>query len=175
MARVATRISLPTELSDGARLCPQDQSQRAEGRKRLKISCGADLLVAVRQHLRLISLCGTQPCSYRDAVAAFSPALAQPEDKWIYARPHPGLLPRGEGESFAVSMEYLRRDWSDGLRAISMRTLAVPSPWGEGQGEGGCCANPTPSALMNLGNGFPGWARVAHPARIPARTALVAP
>ena len=65
-----------TELSDGARLCLQDQSQHVEGRRRLKIFCGAGLLVAVRKHLRLIPLGGTQPRSNRNAVAAFSPALA---------------------------------------------------------------------------------------------------
>lgn len=32
--------------------------------------------LAVRKHLRLIPLCGTQPRSNRNAVAAFSPALA---------------------------------------------------------------------------------------------------
>ena len=40
VARVATKISRLTELSDGARLCPQDQSQRVEGRRRLQIFFG---------------------------------------------------------------------------------------------------------------------------------------
>ena len=43
IARGSTKISLLTELSDGARLCPQDQSQRVEGRRRLKIFCGVGL------------------------------------------------------------------------------------------------------------------------------------
>jgi hypothetical protein len=46
-----------------------------EGPRRLKIFCGVGLLVAVRKHLRLIPLCGTQPRSNRNAVAVFSPAL----------------------------------------------------------------------------------------------------
>jgi hypothetical protein len=37
MVWVSTKISLLTELSDGARLCPQDQSQRVDGRRRLKM------------------------------------------------------------------------------------------------------------------------------------------
>jgi hypothetical protein len=53
VARVSTKISLRTELLDGARLCPQDQSQRVDERKRIKIFCGVGLLVAVRKHLRL--------------------------------------------------------------------------------------------------------------------------
>lgn len=43
VAWVATKISLLTELSDGARLCPQDQSQRVDGRRRLKMFCGVGL------------------------------------------------------------------------------------------------------------------------------------
>jgi hypothetical protein len=59
------------------------------------------------------------------------------EQSMFNARPHPGLLPRGEGEPFAVSYENLRLSWSSGHCAISRWTNAVPSPWGEGQGEGG--------------------------------------
>ena len=36
---VATKISLLTVLSDRARLCPQDQSQRVNGGRRLENSC----------------------------------------------------------------------------------------------------------------------------------------
>jgi hypothetical protein len=57
----------------GARLCPQDQSQRVNGGEVLEnfdvIGC-----FDVR---RLIPLRGTQPRSNRNAVAAFSPALAR--------------------------------------------------------------------------------------------------
>jgi hypothetical protein len=52
-------------------------------------------------------------------------------------RPHPGPLPRGEGESLAAS---LINGWLDSRGAIAdyrNRSLAVPSPGGEGQGEGG--------------------------------------
>lgn len=34
-------------------------------------------------------------------------------------------------------MKNLRLDWSEGDWIISEATKAVPSPWGEGQGEGG--------------------------------------
>jgi hypothetical protein len=37
--------------------------------------------------------------------------------------------------------------------------------------QGGGGFDSTPSELMNLGNGFPGYSLMAHPARIPARTA----
>jgi hypothetical protein len=36
-ACVATKSSLLTELPDGARLCPQDQSQRVDGGEALKV------------------------------------------------------------------------------------------------------------------------------------------
>jgi len=52
-------------------LCPQDQSQQVEvGEKRNHSNVPVRLDV-----LRLIPLCGTQPRSNRNAVAAFSPAL----------------------------------------------------------------------------------------------------
>jgi hypothetical protein len=47
-------------------------------------------------------------------------------------RPHPGLLPRGEGETFPAFCKYQRRDWSDDLSNSQEATLAAPSPWGEG-------------------------------------------
>ncbi|TAL06400.1 MAG: glycoside hydrolase family 95 protein, partial [Verrucomicrobia bacterium] len=54
-----------------------------------------------------------------------------------HARPHPGPLPRGEGESFAISGENPRLSLPDSLRQTKKRATAVPSPGGEGQGEGG--------------------------------------
>ena len=53
------------------------------------------------------------------------------------ARPHPGPLPRGEGESFAatqnvVSLCLLKVHWPN-----LSRPIAIPSPGGEGQDEGG--------------------------------------
>jgi len=53
------------------------------------------------------------------------------------ARPHPGPLPRGEGESFAASLENLSLDLPQALTNDLNRPIAVPSPGGEGQGEGG--------------------------------------
>ena len=52
-------------------------------------------------------------------------------------RPHPGPLPRGEGESFAVSRNGLRLDLPNNLRCQANHTVAPPSPGGEGRGEGG--------------------------------------
>ena len=53
------------------------------------------------------------------------------------ARPHPGPLPRGEGESFAGFLEGRRLVLAGTRRAIRGRAMATPSPWGEGRGEGG--------------------------------------
>ena len=59
------------------------------------------------------------------------------EQSMFDARPHPGLLPRGEGETFAVSYENLRLGWPSEHLITGRLTKAIPSPWGEGQGEGG--------------------------------------
>ncbi len=53
------------------------------------------------------------------------------------ARPHPSPLPRGEGESFAVSLANQRLDSRDAITNYRARWKALPSPGGEGQGEGG--------------------------------------
>jgi K+-transporting ATPase ATPase C chain len=53
------------------------------------------------------------------------------------ARPHPGPLPQGEGESFPAALENPRLDLPDVLTNNLNRSLAVPSLGGEGQGEGG--------------------------------------
>jgi hypothetical protein len=55
----------------------------------------------------------------------------------LNARPHPGLLPRGEGETFPAFCKNQRRDWPDGLSKYESATPDAPSPWGEGRGEGG--------------------------------------
>ena len=52
-------------------------------------------------------------------------------------RPHPGPLPRGEGESLAVSLANLRLDSRGAITSYRGRSQSVPSPGGEGQGEGG--------------------------------------
>ena len=54
------------------------------------------------------------------------------------ARPHPGPLPRGEGATFAVAFVNPRLDWRTVHSINGERALAIPSPGGEGQGEGGC-------------------------------------
>jgi hypothetical protein len=62
------------------------------------------------------------------------------------ARPHPGPLAlvapkrsvggRGEGESFAGSLEGRALELAVSHRAIRGRAKATPSPWGEGRDEG---------------------------------------
>ena len=44
---------------------------------------------------------------------------------------HPGPLPRGEGGSFAVSLENQWLDLPDNHSRTKRRPMAVPSPWGE--------------------------------------------
>lgn len=53
------------------------------------------------------------------------------------ARPHPGPLPRGEGESFAVPRKNTWVDSRGGQTNNTARPITVPSPSGAGQGEGG--------------------------------------
>jgi hypothetical protein len=55
----------------------------------------------------------------------------------LNVRPHPGLLPRGEGETFASFLECRESAIGGCAPCNRKRTAAVPSPWGEGQGEGG--------------------------------------
>jgi hypothetical protein len=57
------------------------------------------------------------------------------------ARPHPGPLPRGEGDAFPADCECRRLSPSDADRVIRVQAIAVPSPGGEGQGEGGHFTN----------------------------------
>jgi hypothetical protein len=52
-------------------------------------------------------------------------------------RPHPSLLPRGEGEKFAAFWECFATELAGASSHNYKCPLAVPSPWGEGQGEGG--------------------------------------
>ena len=52
------------------------------------------------------------------------------------ARPHPGPLPRGEGELFAGFNLYRSRRLPEACPDDQWRPHAVPSPGGEGQGEG---------------------------------------
>ena len=49
----------------------------------------------------------------------------------INLRPHPGLLPPGEGESLAVSIETLRLDWSRSLVNFSQCSMYISAPGGE--------------------------------------------
>jgi hypothetical protein len=49
----------------------------------------------------------------------------------------PALSPRRGGNVPRVLGKYQRRYWLDGLTGKRNRALAVPSPGGEGQGEGG--------------------------------------
>ncbi len=49
---------------------------------------------------------------------------------------HPGPLPLGEGESSSASRNVGGRNFGERSLCHLCRTTAVPSPWGEGQGEG---------------------------------------
>jgi hypothetical protein len=53
------------------------------------------------------------------------------------ARPYPGPLPQGEGESFTVLLVNLRLDSREAITNYQECSHAVPSPRREGQGEGG--------------------------------------
>lgn len=48
------------------------------------------------------------------------------------ARPHPGPLPQGEGESFAIPWSFQRRPSHGALTKKLEPAMAVPSPEGEG-------------------------------------------
>jgi hypothetical protein len=50
--------------------------------------------------------------------------------------PRPGPLPVGEGELFSVSRRNQLVDLRDNLTVTNKISDAVPSPWGDGQGEG---------------------------------------
>jgi protein phosphatase len=69
--------------------------------------------------------------------------------------PHPGPLPEGEGEWGSGSGE------SRDARSAGTAETAIPSPWGEGQGEG-CRTSGLPDALSLVGD--PTNLRVNHPA-----------
>jgi len=59
----------------------------------------------------------------------------------LNTRPHPGLLPRGEGESFAGSLE-CRATGLAGQSCGSRNSCdGMSSPWGEETGEGGRNSN----------------------------------
>ncbi len=62
---------------------------------------------------------------------------AVPVKSLFNARPHPGPLPRGEGESFAASLVDLRLDSREAIRNFRECSHAVPFPGREGQGECG--------------------------------------
>jgi hypothetical protein len=57
--------------------------------------------------------------------------------KMLNDRHRPGPLPRGEGELFAVSRNNLRLVLLNDFRHKADRTIAAPSPGGEGRGDGG--------------------------------------
>jgi RecQ family ATP-dependent DNA helicase len=50
--------------------------------------------------------------------------------------PHPGPLPRGAGESSAVHTDNMQLPTAGTVKSFPSASNAVPSPWGEGQGEG---------------------------------------
>jgi hypothetical protein len=59
-------------------------------------------------------------------------------------RPHPNPLPRGEGESFAVFWHFESQQLHKANPQNLECATPVPSPGGEGQGEGGRETNLAP-------------------------------
>ncbi len=59
----------------------------------------------------------------------FHPELDR-NNNGLNARPHPGLLPRGEGESLAAALNVVRLDWPDNFRQPEI-FAGMSSPWGE--------------------------------------------
>ena len=68
--------------------------------------------------------------------------------------PNGSSLPRGEGEWFAGSLKCRAAEIAGASSAIRRWTTAVPSPWGEGQGEGGRENKLQNSGPFNTGNTF---------------------
>jgi len=58
------------------------------------------------------------------------------KDILFNSRPHPGPLPRGEGGLFAGFRPYWSRRWLEARSTTQGRPSVIPSPGGEGQGEG---------------------------------------
>lgn len=56
--------------------------------------------------------------------------------EWFNARPHPSLLPRGEGESFAGFLEGRVTELAGGALSKQEAENVRSSPWGEETGEG---------------------------------------
>src|SRR5882724_11690356 len=56
--------------------------------------------------------------------------IAKVAHRWRAVPPHPGPLPRGEGEPFGSAIKGQR------LMSFPPRSKRAPSPWGEGRGEG---------------------------------------
>ena len=59
----------------------------------------------------------------------------------LIVRPHPGLLPQEKENPPPVAGNVVRRNWPDHLPKKLKAPPAVPSPGGEGQGEGGRVTN----------------------------------
>lgn len=68
-------------------------------------------------------------------------------NEWIDPRPHPGPLPRGEGEMVSVSLENDPLGWPDVHSRNRNHPMAVSSPGGEGQGEGGLISQFYPETI----------------------------
>jgi hypothetical protein len=58
------------------------------------------------------------------------------ENDGLNVRPHPGLLPRGEGETFAASLEIATMGLAGEFFVGRKSGCGLSSPWGEETGEG---------------------------------------
>ena len=68
-------------------------------------------------------------------------AIPGQAQEWYNARPHPGPLPRGEGELFAVFLKNTRLDSPNNHSQNPNQPAVAPSPGGVGRGEGGRSTN----------------------------------
>ena len=64
-------------------------------------------------------------------------ALMTQMQSWFVVRPHPGPLPRGEGEMFAALLQIRAADFTTRCPQDGKRNLVKSSPGGEDLGEGG--------------------------------------
>ena len=85
-------------------------------------------------------LFGTAGKANRGWRQRFHPELDR-NNNGLDARPHPGLLPQGEGELFAGSLECRATGLAEQPPASQKSCDGMSSPWGEETGEGGRNSN----------------------------------
>jgi hypothetical protein len=136
----------PSRLVEKMRETGRGGARRSKSRKqrtqfREVLDCGGKRSATPLSHGGSRSICARHSKSESGFAAALchrTPRRYRAQKGLLFhARPHPGPLPRGEGESFAASFATLSLDLPRTLTKSLNRPIAVPSPGGEGQGEGG--------------------------------------